>query len=705
MADFGYLSNNTTMDVTFDMHQNYSNSTQLPTPPYWDPIATIILSVLMIIFIILTVPGNMMVLIVLMKHKGMRTRTNLFLGNLAIADLAVGLLNMPFSLTTVIKGHWIFGDVLCKINGFVMPLFFVTSIHTLMYISVHKYITILKPFSQVMTTCRILMMIGATWLWGGMIGFTTLYAMNKVIYKPFATQCGPEYPHDLITYIHAILTSGTGILIPFIVMTVTYICIFREIKRYGVRLEKNTNQEKATILAQQKRITMTLFIVVACFVVCWLPYFLYSIYASIIKDKSKIPHNLNAIVYWAGYFNSCLNPIIYAFRSPAFREGYKDIMFSKSSYQLTDDTLMDSSSHLFKRFGTLLRKSFSRTTITSSNGSSLHNSSFRHVGHRPRAPFLHHKYRTASLPALVIEKGRNSVLVHDQGKPYRKASQIVGRNAPTQMSGHVSPNVYYPNQLELEPLRGVAKKSDDMNDIALDEVLVDNVHADVHEDHTFALMGQGDQVSISTGDSSVFQREKSNSNIVDTECGIYNSDLFIQPTEATDNQNSQKPKGRSNSLFKNISYRLQRHFSYDVASSKPQKPVLFSYSDGSSDENILQDNKDHEMEVINGRRKLKSESDLNSARPCDILSISIENLDIPCNLRKKSNKTSEPSSNGTLKSKNRKNHHQKLRKTQSEAYEHETLAPLRMLHSVECLNSDSVRDYEMVDNSDLIDSE
>ncbi|KAG8230183.1 hypothetical protein J437_LFUL006115 [Ladona fulva] len=43
------------------------------------------------------------------RHRGMRTRTNLFLANLALADILVGLLDMPFSVLTLIFGEWRFG--------------------------------------------------------------------------------------------------------------------------------------------------------------------------------------------------------------------------------------------------------------------------------------------------------------------------------------------------------------------------------------------------------------------------------------------------------------------------------------------------------------------------------------------------------------------------------------------------------------------
>ncbi|KFM74944.1 Melanopsin, partial [Stegodyphus mimosarum] len=100
------------------------------------------LAIFIIIIIVLAVGGNVMVIMTIVRHRGMRTRTNMFIVNLALADILVAVLDMPVSLTTIIEGRWVFGDTMCKLNGFTMALFLICSIHTLMYISVHKYISI-----------------------------------------------------------------------------------------------------------------------------------------------------------------------------------------------------------------------------------------------------------------------------------------------------------------------------------------------------------------------------------------------------------------------------------------------------------------------------------------------------------------------------------------------------------------------------------
>jgi hypothetical protein len=309
-------------------------------PPYWSLPMTIILSVTIIIVLSLAILGNFLVVLVIAKHRGMRTRTNMFLCNLAITDMLCGVINMPVSLVTVLRGQWVFGapdGAFCQFNGFTMPLLFVASIHTLMYISLHKYISITRPFSRIITYRRIFILIALAWFWAFLSGYVTVHGLSRVRYKPYTAQCGPDYPHDLRSYMLPVYISVTCYLVPFVIMIFCYARVFSEIRAHSLRLEKHTNQEKDTIFLQQRRITVTLLLVLVIFVLTWTPYIIYSVYASMIKDKTKINHNFNAISYWFGYLNSACNPIIYALRSPAFREGYKEIMCRTQALITSED--------------------------------------------------------------------------------------------------------------------------------------------------------------------------------------------------------------------------------------------------------------------------------------------------------------------------------------------------------------------------------
>ncbi|XP_046396631.1 beta-2 adrenergic receptor-like isoform X2 [Ischnura elegans] len=285
----------------------------------------------LIVAMLVTVFGNILVILTIWRHHGMRTRTNLFLANLALADILVGVLDMPFSAVTLIQGDWEFGSGLCQLNAFTNGLGLMTSTHTLMLISIHKYISITRPFSQVMTTGVISLMIGAAWLWSIIYNLAPFYGWTKVIYKKGATQCGPVMPCTLLERTHSYCNTLINLVTPIVVMIFCNVRIFRAVGRHLNRMRQTSNMDFRNTVLQQRRITVTLVIVIVCFFLCWTPYTVYSCMIALSKSHDWVPLILNPISYWCGYINSACNPVIYALRSPSFRQGYKEILFGRST--------------------------------------------------------------------------------------------------------------------------------------------------------------------------------------------------------------------------------------------------------------------------------------------------------------------------------------------------------------------------------------
>lgn len=74
---------------------------------------------------LLAVLGNCLVILTLVVHQSMRTITNLFLLNLAVSDLLLGVLCMPFTLVGAILRDFVFGDIMCKLVPYLQGLYFI----------------------------------------------------------------------------------------------------------------------------------------------------------------------------------------------------------------------------------------------------------------------------------------------------------------------------------------------------------------------------------------------------------------------------------------------------------------------------------------------------------------------------------------------------------------------------------------------------
>ena len=149
-------------------------------PLFWTETERALLSASLLGIMLFSVVGNSLVIIVIARNRGMRTRTNMFLCSLAVADLLCSVLAMPFSLATAMRAEWIFDTALCLATGFMTPLFIVASIHTLMYISVHRFVTVRNPHSRFMTRRRIAGMIAAAWIWAIVASAVSISGLTEV---------------------------------------------------------------------------------------------------------------------------------------------------------------------------------------------------------------------------------------------------------------------------------------------------------------------------------------------------------------------------------------------------------------------------------------------------------------------------------------------------------------------------------------------
>lgn len=96
------------------MNNSTRNSSSVPV--YFIPELnvewTILIPLYCLIFV-LSVGGNILVIVTLVQNKRLRTVTNVFLLNLAISDLFIAILCMPFNTIPMILQNFIFGEFVC----------------------------------------------------------------------------------------------------------------------------------------------------------------------------------------------------------------------------------------------------------------------------------------------------------------------------------------------------------------------------------------------------------------------------------------------------------------------------------------------------------------------------------------------------------------------------------------------------------------
>lgn len=275
------------------------------------------------LILLLTIIGNCTICYVVFKNKRMWTVMNMFLVNLAVGDLAVGLLSMVFPLVTAIKRTWIFNDTICQINAGCNSVLFCSTIFTHTAISIDRYFALVRPMKKFMTAKKAALLIIAVWVFSFVIVLGPVFGWGHMEFNPTTLQCGYGFPRTKYESLYMILLMIIAFVIPLIMMTVLYFTIFRSLRGHTRRMSTTIsgNHHQAALKAQI-RVGSTFFLALLAFFVCWAPFCVFIAYAVAVEDKTSIPHGLGIAAYWCGFVNSLCNPFIVGIRNEHCRSAF-----------------------------------------------------------------------------------------------------------------------------------------------------------------------------------------------------------------------------------------------------------------------------------------------------------------------------------------------------------------------------------------------
>ncbi|XP_028401357.1 neuropeptide Y receptor type 6-like [Dendronephthya gigantea] len=274
--------------------------------------AIITLSAVTALILLLDLVGNTLVLCVVYRQRmkpNLRVG-NMFIANLSVIDLLMGIFLIPMSMAVTLLGRKVLTDERCKFNGFFNVFVGSASIWTLAVISIDRYRAIVSPPGKRLQMHHARWLLIAVWIASLMMAFAPMGILGEYKLNTKSTNCRP------IGQSYVLLLSVASFLLPFVTMTYCYMKIYLKVRKQRIQLQswKSNNSHMRTELKTAKIV----FTVLAVFLVCWLPFVTVYILLSIGKAQNISP----AVFLLSGCLtaaHSICNPVIYFTMNKVFR--------------------------------------------------------------------------------------------------------------------------------------------------------------------------------------------------------------------------------------------------------------------------------------------------------------------------------------------------------------------------------------------------
>ncbi|XP_035995626.1 trace amine-associated receptor 13c-like [Fundulus heteroclitus] len=300
----------------------YNNSCKKPPSPWTEVVLVqIILSLISMITVVL----NLLVIISVSHFRQLHTPTNILLLSLAVSDLLVGFLAMPGEIYRN-ESCWFLGDNICCIYNYLCFIITAASIGDMVLISIDRYVAICDPlhYQTRVTERRVKVCVCLCWLCSAL--YVILFIKDDLIQAGMNNSCYGECvtafdiiagTFDLILTFIAPVTSIIVLYTRIFVVAMSQARAMRShITAIKLQLSVTTTAKKSELKAAR-----TLGVLVVVFLVSICPF--YCIYLTGVELFSSF--SVLAVDYLF-YFNSCVNPVIYALLYPWFRKTTKLIV-------------------------------------------------------------------------------------------------------------------------------------------------------------------------------------------------------------------------------------------------------------------------------------------------------------------------------------------------------------------------------------------
>ena len=333
--------------------------------------------------LVISIPGNALILWVTFKDTTLRTSVNLLVCNIALASLLIGILRIPFKILSLLHPniHYPFSITMCQFQH-LLPISGIMVISlSLTTICVNRYLAIVHPLKTYLKLSQIKVLVLVLCYWAVSIGCFIPYASFNTIYSfshNSSNVCIPYYPETLEDII--VRDNSTGVpkirtielsrlinwtffglltfVIPASIMMVLYSITIYTLWFSKVPLDQTTNVNVHLIRNRLRRHRKAIKLLFACFlafIIFNTPYYtiflLVDLQQLVLKDKVLQIILVNILIF-LNYSSIAYNAVIYGYFNLSIRQSVFAVCkfsFRTASYSITSRRRTCTSTTEFQR--------------------------------------------------------------------------------------------------------------------------------------------------------------------------------------------------------------------------------------------------------------------------------------------------------------------------------------------------------------------
>lgn len=295
--------------------------------------------VLDVLILAVSVLGNFLVIFTIIHKKKLQTTCNFLLLHLAISDISLVVVNLPFDIDNLVNGHrWRYGSFMCKILYPIATIFYISGALLLTVISLDRYRVFVQTFKARLRRTQAKKLIVLVYLFS--LASVIPYML---VLKQEGGRCFEKWPEFFYRQFYTAFLFSVQYAIPLMIMVVVYTSIARHLtkKSHSVNLSRHGPRKKVLLYSgtvtktrsekeREKRnrkalkTTMTVVIVFSVFMLPFQVVWIVADFRGMSEEKLAKLSRLFAIF---SYIGSCaINPFIYGVGDRQFRKGYRSFL-------------------------------------------------------------------------------------------------------------------------------------------------------------------------------------------------------------------------------------------------------------------------------------------------------------------------------------------------------------------------------------------